>query len=814
MRSSLALDGLRLAGLACMVWCATRLPAADCNVNGVDDTDDIASGASEDCNGNGNPDECDIAPVNPGTFKPPVFYPTGTNPESVAWADLNSDGHLDLALACYGSSRVDLLLGDGHGGFSGGGSLTAGQGTTFVAAGDLDGDNDADLAIANQVDGTVSVLRNRGDGTFDDHVPYAVQTEPISIAMADLDGDGDRDLAVGNYKSAYVSILLNRGDATLDPGVGLRTEPGQFGPVSVVAADLDGDQDLDLAVANDSAKKVSVFLNKGDATFEARVSYPLGGQANFVAAADLDGDGDIDLATANYMPPGVSLLRNDGAGGFLPWTDFGLPWTDLWAQSRPSCVAIADFDIDGDNDLAVVDHGAGTVQVLQTSNGSWKSQSREIPVSGAYFIAPADFDEDGTSDLAIACRTANNATVILNRGAISGDSNSDGVPDECSFLKGDANIDGVIDVSDGAFINGWLYLGYPQNLECMAAADCDGTVIVDLIDTVNLLGYLFLGNPSRLAIRPGDENRCKRYVPSNPPSFARFAFGFDGTPAELRGAPGEVKTLEVFVTLTTSENPHLDGAQGWSFGVIAEGGTIEKVALKGVTVDTIYCEDDDLDPDTPCSLHDSFIQDLGAANVFVRIANLAAHKDDSSRKGAISAVLLRVGGEKMVLQPSGTQRIARLEVKAVIPEKESAPLTLRFLEGLKGQGQPVRNIVTYSGYSQVPALGEATILLVPDLGGRQVPGDANQDRGLDLSDGVWLLGHLFLGTPGTESLPCEGGSASSPGPGELALVDSNGDGSIDLSDAVSVLRFLFMGGQAHPLGTQCVPIPGCPEKCQ
>ena len=93
----------------------------------------------------------------------------------------------------------------------------------------------------------------------------------------------------------------------------------------------------------------------------------------------------------------------------------------------------------------------------------------------------------------------------------------------------------------------------------------------------------------------------------------------------------------------------------------------------------------------------------------------------------------------------------------------------------------------------------------------QIPGDVNQDGALDMSDPVWLLGHLFLGTKPT--LPCEGGVASAPGPGDLALCDVNGDQRIDISDPVSVLEFLFLGAGPPVLGTSCTVIPGCAEVC-
>jgi hypothetical protein len=96
--------------------------------------------------------------------------------------------------------------------------------------------------------------------------------------------------------------------------------------------------------------------------------------------------------------------------------------------------------------------------------------------------------------------------------------------------------------------------------------------------------------------------------------------------------------------------------------------------------------------------------------------------------------------------------------------------------------------------------------------GRIHPGDATLDGALDLSDAIWLVDHLFLGNH--PALPCEGGSSSSPGPGDLALADVNGDGKIDISDPVSILSFLFIGSGPPALGMECVPIFGCPEACR
>ena len=101
-----------------------------------------------------------------------------------------------------------------------------------------------------------------------------------------------------------------------------------------------------------------------------------------------------------------------------------------------------------------------------------------------------------------------------------------------------------------------------------------------------------------------------------------------------------------------------------------------------------------------------------------------------------------------------------------------------------------------------------TVTVSCDLGG-QVPGDTNQDGKVDISDGVRLLGFLFLGDP--TRLPCGDGNPANSG--NAALLDWNGDGRIDLSDAVAELSWLFTSGPGHAGGAACQGIPECPRVC-
>ncbi len=93
-------------------------------------------------------------------------------------------------------------------------------------------------------------------------------------------------------------------------------------------------------------------------------------------------------------------------------------------------------------------------------------------------------------------------------------------------------------------------------------------------------------------------------------------------------------------------------------------------------------------------------------------------------------------------------------------------------------------------------------------GGLQLPGDINQDGGLDISDAIGGL--LYLFSDSVLELPCNDGEL---GEGALLLIDNNGDKLINIADVVYLLAYLFNGGAPPVLGTECVRIPGCPDVC-
>jgi hypothetical protein len=113
-------------------------------------------------------------------------------------------------------------------------------------------------------------------------------------------------LAPGAFTSTAHSLST---DATLAPSTALAQTPVSFTgptnfptgsfPASVAVGDFNGDQDPDLAVANEFSNNVSVLLGSTGGSFTAAPSVPTGGFPASVAVGDFNHDGDPDLAVAN-----------------------------------------------------------------------------------------------------------------------------------------------------------------------------------------------------------------------------------------------------------------------------------------------------------------------------------------------------------------------------------------------------------------------------------------------------------------------------------------------------------------------------------
>jgi hypothetical protein len=274
-----------------------------------------------------------------------------------------------------------------------------------LAVGDFDRDGRLDLAVVNGSRATVSILFGTGTGTF--VAPHAVRVpaNADSIAVSDLDGDGKQDLVVGaaTYASGSISVLLGRGDGTFRAP---RTYPlghsaGIRNAATVSVADVDGDHRLDVVTARGS--RVMVLLGRGDGTCRAARSFlaDADGSIASLALGRLNGDATPDVVAGSQegvnTPAGaLSTLFGTGGGGF------GRARTTRTGLLIPDRLALRDVNHDGKRDLLV----ANTADV--TDYGSGGQDHAAIVVSlgrgdgGFSRLAEYDFGDLGPSALELA----------------------------------------------------------------------------------------------------------------------------------------------------------------------------------------------------------------------------------------------------------------------------------------------------------------------------------------------------------------------------------------------------------------------------
>ena len=88
------------------------------------------------------------------------------------------------------------------------------MGARTLATADFNGDGNLDLAVGNNADSTVSILLGNGDGTFQAGRAFATGPNAFSVAAGDFNGDSLPDLAVADAGGKTVSILLGKEGGT------------------------------------------------------------------------------------------------------------------------------------------------------------------------------------------------------------------------------------------------------------------------------------------------------------------------------------------------------------------------------------------------------------------------------------------------------------------------------------------------------------------------------------------------------------------------------------------------------------------------
>ncbi|GIW45729.1 MAG: hypothetical protein KatS3mg077_3011 [Candidatus Binatia bacterium] len=274
-----------------------------------------------------------------GNFLPSEQNPVAGSGEfgSLALADVNRDGSLDLVAGKPGGSSNDLTVlvraSTNRRSYAAPCSLSVGRPSDLVVARDLDGDARVDFAVASRATADLVVFQQQplppvtpvinncppGTGGVRPLTPFSLGGPPLAMATALFDiNDNIPDFAVttgvgegavsiiSGQRSAVGGLTYRVRQRLVIPPVGIASSAN---PVSVASADFNRDSLSDLVVADDNSDTVVFYLAGRDGAFGApTLPVALGGQApSSLAIGDIDGDGIADVV--------VGLLGRIGSGG-------------------------------------------------------------------------------------------------------------------------------------------------------------------------------------------------------------------------------------------------------------------------------------------------------------------------------------------------------------------------------------------------------------------------------------------------------------------------------------------------------------------
>jgi len=220
----------------------------------------------------------------------------------------------------------------------------------------------------------------------------------ISVYAADIDGDGDMDIVSASPGNNKITWYENNGAD--DPSWTATDIPTNADyPHCVHVADMDGDGDMDIISASTDDDRIAWYENNnGDGSSWTAVDIATSADgARSVFAADMDGDGDMDIVSASIFDDTIAWYENDGNVN-PSWTAADIATNSLNARS----VYVADIDGNGNMDIlsaSVADNTIAWYKNDGNADPAWTKKNISTSADMAGSVFAADMDGDGDMDV-------------------------------------------------------------------------------------------------------------------------------------------------------------------------------------------------------------------------------------------------------------------------------------------------------------------------------------------------------------------------------------------------------------------------------
>lgn len=270
---------------------------------------------------------------------PPLFGTAsvrlGVQPESLCVADLDGDGHVDAVVTgatVHGLEDLagTIYFGRGDGTFDRAGPRIAGA-VGLAALGDVTGDGALDLVTVDH--GTLNILAGNGAGGFGAPIEVFAADHIFRPVIADLDGTAPAEIVIAalgnavdpNPTGVYILGVNGAGGFVIQQSViGIESVSRLEAREPLAVGDVNGDGARDVVIiVGDDTQELVVLLNDGAGALDAPdlVSLPASNNAALwtaITAGDLSGDGVDDVALASQSGLVMAMYRGGDSGLATP----------------------------------------------------------------------------------------------------------------------------------------------------------------------------------------------------------------------------------------------------------------------------------------------------------------------------------------------------------------------------------------------------------------------------------------------------------------------------------------------------------------
>ncbi|CAF1308453.1 unnamed protein product [Adineta steineri] len=341
-----------------------------------------------------------------------------SQPRCVAAGDINNDNEMDVIVANSGTNTIGIFLSTGNGDFKKQQTYSTGSGSQpySIVINDFNNDNYSDVAVANYGTNSIGIYFTNGNGndTFTHYQIFSLgSSRPLSLTAGDFNEDNNMDLAVVTYGTNSVNILLGFGNGSFQNQITYFTGYDSV-PSSLQIGDFNKDNHLDIVVANSGTNNIGIFFGYGNGTFMNQTTYTTTSNSNpsSIVVADFNNDNQLDIAVTNTGIGSLGIFFGQNNGTFAVQTLYYMGF-----NVYPRYITADDFNKDNACDIAIIDSENDRIYVfLGYGNGSFSTITTYDTTSGStpYWMIVTDFNKNNQSDAVIANYEDDTIFVLLD----------------------------------------------------------------------------------------------------------------------------------------------------------------------------------------------------------------------------------------------------------------------------------------------------------------------------------------------------------------------------------------------------------------